>query len=254
MSPTSELHKYLVFGGGGKVALQFATVAAKAGHEVTSVIRNDAHVEKVKSTGATPYILSLEEATTSDITALMDITSPHVIIFAAGAGGKGGTARTRAVDFEGAIKVFDAMEATHTHRASNTHRIVLVSACDLRDRKKPAPSYYNEESKKKSEQMWKDTPDYMEAKLAADQDLHARPTLKYTIIRPGELTDLGSSGCQLGQVQLGKVSRETVAKVLLRVSMDHGSYGKTWDVMDGDDDVDSAVKKAIETKADSWHE
>jgi hypothetical protein len=49
-------------------------------------------------------------------------------------------------------------------------------------------------------------------------------------------------------------SRETVAKVLLRVSMDHGSYGKTWDVMDGDDDVDSAVKKAIESKADSWHE
>lgn len=89
-------------------------------------------MEKVKSTGATPYILSLEEATTSDITALMDITSPHVIIFAAGAGGKGGTARTRAVDFEGAIKVFDAMEATHTHRASNTHRIVLVSASDLR--------------------------------------------------------------------------------------------------------------------------
>ncbi len=49
-------------------------------------------------------------------------------------------------------------------------------------------------------------------------------------------------------------SRETVAKVLLRVAMDHGSYGKTWDVMDGDEDVDQAVKKAIKGNVDSWHE
>lgn len=44
--PSSSLHllssmKFLVFGGGGKVARHFAKIAVKDGHEVISVVRND---------------------------------------------------------------------------------------------------------------------------------------------------------------------------------------------------------------------
>jgi hypothetical protein len=48
----------------------------------------------------------------------------------------------------------------------------------------------------------------MKYKRLADQDLYARKALRWTILRPGHLSDEGSDGkCQLGQVQLGKVVR-----------------------------------------------
>lgn len=110
--------------------------------------------------GAQPSILSLEAASVGDIIKLLDTEKPDGVVFSAGAGGKGGEERTKAVDYEGelaqfrwqspacpqepirlrllicdvfhlplslgALKVFDAMES------SNTHRIVMVSATDLR--------------------------------------------------------------------------------------------------------------------------
>jgi hypothetical protein len=83
-------------------------------------------VHDITNAGATPHILSLESATVADLTSLFQSVQPSAIIFAAGAGGKGGPERTKAVDYEGALKVFDAMEA------GNFHRIVMVSATDLR--------------------------------------------------------------------------------------------------------------------------
>jgi hypothetical protein len=49
-------------------------------------------------------------------------------------------------------------------------------------------------------------------------------------------------------------SRETVANVLLACALDPSTAGKTWDLMDGDDDVESAIRKALESGVDSWHE
>lgn len=52
--------------------------------------------------------------------------APQAVIFSAGSGGKGGEERTKAVDYEGAVKIFDAMEE------AGVKRIVMVSAADLR--------------------------------------------------------------------------------------------------------------------------
>lgn len=61
-----------------------------------------------------------------------------VVYFSAGAGGKGGAERTRMVDYEGAVKVFDAIEAVKGTKP----RLIMVSAIDVRDRSKPAPEHY----------------------------------------------------------------------------------------------------------------
>lgn len=45
----------------------------------------------------------------------------------------------------------------------------------------------------------------MKYKLLADTDLHARRALRFTIVRPGGLTDEPGSGVQAGKVQLGKI-------------------------------------------------
>jgi len=46
----------------------------------------------------------------------------------------------------------------------------------------------------------------MKYKRLADLDLYARKSLRFTIIRPGGLTDEGTNGkCELGRPQLGRV-------------------------------------------------
>jgi len=90
---------------------------------------------------AHPVILSLENAPVPDLVALLTSASPDAIIFAAGAGGKGAHDRTRKVDYGGAVKVYDAMEA------ANCKRLLLVGATDVRDRAKDVPSHYDAESR-----------------------------------------------------------------------------------------------------------
>ncbi len=81
-------------------------------------------------------MLSLEDCTVPDLTALLSETEPDAIVFSAGAGGKGDKSRTRKVDYEGAVKVYDAMES------SNVRRLLYVGAMDIRDRQKPKPEWY----------------------------------------------------------------------------------------------------------------
>jgi len=229
------------------VALQFARLAATKGHQVISVIRDDTHIEEITKVGAEPHILSLETASVTEIADLIKYKEPQCIVFSAGAGGKGGEERTKAVDYEGALKVFDAMEI------ANTHRIIMVSAADLRDHEKPAPEYYDEASKSLSERMWKAIPAYMNYKWKADQDLYARKALKFTIVRPGGLTDESANGCELGKPQLGQVSRETVGQVILEMAERADTAGMVLDLMNGTMSTPEAVDKAVEERISSWH-
>jgi nucleoside-diphosphate-sugar epimerase len=106
-------------------------------------------VADLKSLGAEPHILSLEDASEAELAQLLADQRPDATIFAAGAGGKGGPERTRAVDYDGALKVYAACEA------AGARRFLLVSAIDVRDRAKPVPAWYTPESKEASDAVWK---------------------------------------------------------------------------------------------------
>ena len=43
----------------------------------------------------------------------------------------------------------------------------------------------------------------MQAKLSAEQELHTRRGLQYTVVRPGALTEEAAGGVEMGTVQLG---------------------------------------------------
>lgn len=94
---------------------------------------------ELKEIGAKPERLSIEDADVPQITKLFTSTKPDGVLFAAGAGGKGDPSRTRKVDYEGAVKVYDAMEA------GNVKRLVLIGALDIRDRSKGWPDWYDED-------------------------------------------------------------------------------------------------------------
>lgn len=85
-----------------QVALQFARLASKS-YTITSLVRSQDHFSDITAVGATPKLLSLEDATSESLTKLFEGVTG--VLFSAGAGGKGGPERTRAVDFDGAVKV-----------------------------------------------------------------------------------------------------------------------------------------------------
>jgi len=104
---------------------------------VTSIIRDPSHAPEITTAGATPLVLSLEVSSVPDL--VKAFTGQDVIVFSAGAGGKGGEERTKKVDYEGAIKVFDAIEGVEGEMKP---RLILVSAAHvLRDPSK-LPQHY----------------------------------------------------------------------------------------------------------------
>ncbi|GFZ46665.1 hypothetical protein JCM24511_03885 [Saitozyma sp. JCM 24511] len=225
--------KFLVFGGGGKVSRHFARLATAEGDEVVSVVRNEDHFPDLKSLGARPVVLSLETASVPSLTSLLTSERPDAVVWSAGAGGKGDKSRTRTVDYEGAVKVFDALEA------ANVRRLLYVGAIDVRDKTQPPPQHYTPESD-------------MQAKYDAEVELHTRKTLQFTVLRPGGLTLEPARGVELGITQVGKTSRELVAQVLLAAAKTKGTEGLTIDVMDGEGTVEGQLKKVVEGKVDAW--
>lgn len=103
---------------------------------VKSVIRTEAHVPDIEAVSSHPLLLSLEDASVEDFSRAFESTD--VVYFSAGAGGKGGEERTKKVDYEGAVKVFDAIEAVKGAKP----RLILVSAVDARNLDGKVPEHY----------------------------------------------------------------------------------------------------------------
>ena len=80
-------------------------------------------------------MLSLEHSPISAFTEA--ISGADIVVFSAGAGGKGDPDRTRIVDYEGAVKIYDAIEAVPGKKP----HLLLVSAADVRDPDKLPPHY-----------------------------------------------------------------------------------------------------------------
>ncbi|WVQ84157.1 hypothetical protein IAT38_006304 [Cryptococcus sp. DSM 104549] len=240
MSPLS----FTIIGGGGKVARHFTRLATEAGHKVNSVIKDNGHAADLQSIGATTHILSLGDASVSDLSALFTKLKPDAVVFSAGAAGK--PPGPDVIDHQGAVKVFDALEE------SGVRRLLYVGAIDVRSRDKAVPEWYNEEDLKQSEGAWGSIGTYMQAKLDAELNLHTRKSIDYTVLRPGHLTTEPESGASIGKVHIGSASRELVAKVLLAAATTPGTEGLTLDVMDGKGSVQGELDKAVREKADAW--
>ncbi|KAK8846837.1 hypothetical protein IAR55_005925 [Kwoniella newhampshirensis] len=236
--------KFLVFGGGGKVALHFTRIAVQAGHKVHSVIKDNGHTAELEGLGAKVHIASLVDDTVPDFTSLLTTVKPDTVVFAAGSGGK--PPGPDKIDYEGAVKVFDAMEA------ANTKRLILVSAVDVRSRDKGYPEWYSDEDKAMSDRVWKGIGTYMEAKLKAELELHSRKSIQYTVLAPGGLTLEPACKVQLGRTHLTQTSRELVAKVILATATTSGTEGLTIDVMDGEESIETALAEVVKNRTDAW--
>ncbi|KZS96742.1 NAD(P)-binding protein [Sistotremastrum niveocremeum HHB9708] len=239
----------VIIGGHGHIALRLARLLSPT-HSVTSLIRDPSHAADIKETGAHPLLLSLEHNTSHDFTQLFQQKDVDVVVFSAGAGGKGGEERTKRVDYEGAVKIFDAIEAVHGDKKP---RLILVSAIDIRH-PDLVPPHYNEADKEVSDWLRDKIAAYMQWKYEADKDLVERTAFSWTILRPGTLThEPGRGTACIGRTHITEsISRDDVATVLALLVDRPDAAGLALDLVGGDDAIEQTLDAAIKLGETDW--
>ena len=212
--------KVLIIGGHGKVALLLAPLLTAAGMEVTSVIRNAAHIDDVAATGATAVV---HDVVSSSVTELADLFAGHdAIVWSAGAGG-GEPERTYAVDRDAAIATMDAAEK------AGVERYVMVSyhGAGPDHGAPPETSFYAS----------------AETKAAADARLR-EAALAWTIVGPGSLTLEEPTGlidtAPVAGTSRG-TSRANTALVIAAVLQRPDTILRTIEFTDGEVPVEEAI-------------
>ncbi len=209
-----------IAGGHGQVALRLERLLARDGHRVRAVIRNPDHAADVTAAGAEPVVVDLEAlAGVHDLAEA--VRGADAVVFAAGAGPGSGPERKRTVDYGGAVKLIAAA------REAGVDRYVMVSSIGAH---RPEVGQGPMRA-------------YLQAKADADEAL-AASGLRWTIVRPGSLTDDPGTGRVSLSTELGRrgsIPRDDVAAVLAAVLATPATIGTTFEAFAGDVPVADAV-------------
>ena len=189
-----------------------------------AILRSEEQKEEPLYKGVNTSIASLTES----VEKLTEVLrGQDVVIFSAGAGGKG-LDKTFAVDLDGAVKVMEAS------KIAGVNRFIMVSAIAAEDR----DFWYDRIPALRS---------YYIAKKYADRELR-RTDLNYTILQPGSLEDDGETrslahnftASELSRLELPamKIFRADVAQFAIEILRDPRSYRKTLTLLNGDRSFD----------------
>jgi nucleoside-diphosphate-sugar epimerase len=220
--------RIVVAGAHGQVARRLGRLLSARGETVVGIVRNSAHVPDLTADGVEPAVLDLESASVEEVAAV--VSGADAVVFAAGAGPGSGAARKDTVDRAAAVLLADAAERT------GVQRYLLVSSMGVDSVAGGA----------RPDGMDDVFLAYLQAKLAAEQDLLARPGLRTTVLRPGGLTDEPGTGRFALQrhVERGSIPRDDVAAVLVAL-LDAGGDGQVLELVEGSLPIDEAVTAAL---------
>ncbi|KAF3942501.1 hypothetical protein ABW19_dt0206636 [Dactylella cylindrospora] len=253
-----SLPHVLILGGHGKVALRLTPILLQKSWSVTSVIRNPEHEADIKATAGTHpgklnvLVSSIEDVkSTAAAAEVIGSVKPDYVVWSAGAAGKGGPARTYAIDRD-AAKFYIAAAA----ESSTVTKFLLVSYVHARRDRAP---WWTEADWEYAQSMnSKILPDYYKAKVDADEYLVAKAKAardagkKFLDIdlRPGTLgEDVEGEKVSLGRTTVkGKVSRLSVAKVA--AGLLEKDYRGWIDLLDGSEGIDAAVSRVVNEQVD----
>lgn len=215
------MNNVFIVGGSGKVARSLAQQLAKRGHVAHSLHRHPEQAKELKALGATPVAGNLLELDSQSLAGLM--AGSDSVVFAAGAGGKGGAQMTDAIDGRGLELAVAAAQR------AGIRRFILVSAFPEASRGKNVSETFE---------------NYMAVKKRADVHL-AESGLDWVILRPGTLLDSPGTGkVRAGlAIPYGDVSREDVAATLLQIIETPAVNHVIIELTEGQTPVDEAVKR-----------
>ena len=187
--------KVFIIGGSGKIARRLAQQLNARGHQPFSMHRHAEQAEELKALGSTPVAGDLLSLNQNELAELMK--DSDVVVFSAGAGGKGGAEMTNAIDGRGLELAVAAA------KTAGVPRFVLVSAFPESSRNKAVSDTFE---------------NYIAVKKRADAYL-ADSDLDWVILRPGKLLDSpGTLKVRAGHaIPYGEVTRDDVAAALVEI-------------------------------------
>nr|BAL02923.1 hypothetical protein [Pholiota nameko] len=229
--------KVVIVGGHGNTSMRLTKLLTPH-HSVTSIIRRPSQQNDIKNLSATPLVLSVSDSPVASFTQAFQ--GADVVYFSCG----GGWSEMKQVDYEGAVKVADAIEAVEGKKPL----FILVSSIDSRD-PNVVPPHYNVEDVAFSKQVRNVLGYYLKWKFEADKNIAKRTAFKWIILRPGELTDgPGKAKASLGRTHMTtSISRQDVAHALALLVDREDAAGLVIDMVGGStpiqDGLDAYIKK-----------
>lgn len=211
--------KVLVIGANGQIGKQvIELLKASEHHTPIAMVRKEEQVQQFHQLGIQAVLADLEESVTELKNVMKDAGA---VVFTAGSGGKTGPDKTLTIDLDGAVKSVEAAEL------AKVDRFVIVSAIQAHNRENWHPPIKP----------------YFVAKHYADRAV-MQSNLKYTIIRPGKLTNEPGTGkvTIASDLERHTISRADVAKVIVEVLEAKNTYFKGFDVISGQNTIENAVK------------
>ncbi|WP_026582163.1 SDR family oxidoreductase [Bacillus sp. J33] len=210
--------KVLIVGANGQIGKKLVKLINESSeHTVRAMIRKREQAEDFEKMGVETVLESLE----GTVDELADAAKGcNAIVFTAGSGGHTGYDKTLLIDLDGAVKTMEAAQK------AGIERFVMVSAIQANNREK-----------------WSDAiKPYFVAKHYADRMLESSG-LNYTIVRPGGLTDDPGTGKikAADNLERGFIPREDVAKTVFAVLDKENTYKRSFDLVSGDEDVETAI-------------
>ncbi|WP_216895806.1 NAD(P)H-binding protein [Nocardia alni] len=212
--------RIVIAGGHGQIALILERLLEQRGDSVAGLIRNPAQSPDLVSAGAEPIVIDLEQSSPADVAKHLE--GADAVVFAAGAGPGSGAARKETVDRDAAILLADAAEL------AGVHRYVMISSMGADTAATGGDPVFAA---------------YLRAKGAADDAVRARTDLRWTIVRPGQLTNERATGLvRIAETTgRGPIPRADVAAVLLAVLDAPQTAGRTFEAIGGDTPVAEAI-------------
>ncbi|UNI16915.1 hypothetical protein JDV02_003303 [Purpureocillium takamizusanense] len=255
----SGTHHVLVLGGHGKIAQLLTPLLLKRSWTVTSVIRTQDQAPTIEQLGTgLPGKLNVLVRSIADVDSeararsILDEVKPDYIAWSAGAGGKGGAEMTYKVDRDAAIHFVNAAASS-----SFVKRFLLVSYSGSR---RAGASWWpaGEWDKYNAEVNHGVLATYYQAKIAADEALYEASrrsggSLVGLCLRPGTLSNDPAGRIEFGKTAhlKGQVSREAVAQTADALLAADGVKNSWLDLLDGDQEVEAAVTKAVRDGIDT---
>ncbi|OBT63308.1 hypothetical protein VE03_07919 [Pseudogymnoascus sp. 23342-1-I1] len=250
----------LLLGAHGKIALQLLPHLLSRSWSVTALIRDASQTPAILATrpptasGTLDVLVDSLDAirTTADATRVLEKSRADWVVWAAGAGGKGGPDRTNAVDRDAAIAFARAAAG-----GGQVKKFLLISALSVR--RHPAP-WWSAEAAAEVKKAADSLAVYSAAKLEADEVLtfvgeerrRRDKGFNYIILRPGTLTDEEARGrVRFGRTEgPGRVPRGDVAAVAAEVLGVEGANG-WYDLLEGEGKVEEEVERAVREGVDA---
>ncbi|MGZ4643720.1 MAG: SDR family oxidoreductase [Blastococcus sp.] len=216
--------RVVIAGAHGQIARRLGRLLTGRGDSVVGIIRNPAHESDLVGDGVDPAVLDLESASVDDVAAV--VSGADAVVFAAGAGPGSGIPRTDSVDRGAAVLLADAAER------AGVSTYLLISSMGV-------DSVADGATPEGVDEVFVA---YLRAKLAAEQNLLARPDLAVTVLRPGTLTDEACTGLVTldRHVERGSVPRDDVAAVLVAL-LDAPRAGTVAELVSGTTPIAEAV-------------